>query len=117
MGLVWLLLSALGLGFGAIVVPGGGIVSGLAAAPVAAVYAVTEALAATVLIGFLFALPGILLFSLLGGVFEVFRSVAWALTYLELLLRKARSLTDRASPSRAGVFSIPATGPHRPYAR
>jgi hypothetical protein len=83
-GLVWLLLSALGLVFGAAVVSLGAIAFGLAAAPAAAVYAATEALAPTVLVGLLFSIPRIVLFSLLSGVFEVFRSAVWTLTYMEL---------------------------------
>jgi hypothetical protein len=83
-GLTWLLLFGTSLAFGAITTVLAAVVFGVAAAPAAAVYAATEAVLASVLVGILFAVPGILIFSLLGGVYEVFRSAVWTLTYLEL---------------------------------
>jgi hypothetical protein len=83
-GLAWLLLLGISLAFGAITTALAVVVFGIAAAPAAAVYAATEAALASVLVGILFAIPGILLFSLVGGVYEVFRSAVWTLTYLEL---------------------------------
>jgi hypothetical protein len=83
-GLVWVLLVGTGLAFGAITVPVAAVAFGVAGAPAAAYYAATGGVVGSVLLGFLFALPGMLLFSLLGGVYEVFRSAVWTLTYLEL---------------------------------
>ena len=60
------------------------VIFGVAAGPAMAVYAATQAPLASVLLGILFAVPGILVLALLGGVYEVFRSAVWTLTYREL---------------------------------
>jgi hypothetical protein len=82
--LVWLLLMGTGLVYGAITIPLAAAAFGVAAAPAAAFYAATQHVLGSLLLGFVSAIPGILVLSLLGGVYEVFRSAAWTLTYLEL---------------------------------
>jgi hypothetical protein len=82
--IIWALLLGVSLLFGVIVVPTATVIFGLAAAPAAALYAATESPLASLLLGLVFAVPGILLLSALGGVYEAFRSAVWTLAYREL---------------------------------
>jgi len=86
-GVVWLMMLVLGLVCAAVVVPLSVVFFDLAAAPAAALYAATESMAASLVIGFLLAIPGVLLLSFLGGVYEAFQSAVWTITYRELPAR------------------------------
>ncbi len=83
-GLTWLLLFGISLVFGAVIIPVSAVVLGIAAAPAAAFYAASESVVGSVLLGLLFAAPGVVLLAFLGGVYEAFQSAVWTLTYLEL---------------------------------
>jgi len=83
-GLVWLLLLGIGIVFAVVVVPVSMAVLAVAVAPAAALYAATEAVGASLLVGAVFVIPAILLLSLVGAVYQVFCSAVWTLTYLKL---------------------------------
>jgi len=83
-GIVWLLLLGIGIVFGVVVLPLSMAVLAVAVAPAAALYAATEAVGASLLVGAVFVIPAILLLSLVGAVYQVFRSAVWTLTYLKL---------------------------------
>jgi hypothetical protein len=83
-GLTWVLLFGVSLVFGAVMIPLSAVVLGIAAAPAAAFYAASESILGSVLLGMLFAAPGVLFLAFLGGVYETFCSAVWTLTYLEL---------------------------------
>ena len=82
--LIWVMLFVIGLAYGMVTAAMAFVGFGVAAVPAAAVYAVTETVGASLLVGFLFALPGIVILSLVGGVYEAFRSAVWTLFYSEL---------------------------------
>jgi hypothetical protein len=86
-GLVWLMMLVIGLVCAAVVLPVGALFLGLAAAPATALYAATKSVAASMLIGFLLAIPGLAILSFLGGIYEAFQSAAWTITYRELPAR------------------------------
>ncbi len=83
-GFTWLLLFGISLVFGAVMIPLSAVVLGIAAAPAAAFYAASESVGGSVLLGLLFAAPGVVFLAFLGGVYETFQSAVWTLTYLEL---------------------------------
>ena len=83
-GVVWLLLLGIGIVFSVVVIPLSMAVLAVAAAPAAALYAATEAVGASLLVGAVFVIPAILLLSLVRGVYQVFRSAVWTLTYMKL---------------------------------
>ncbi len=82
--LIWVMLFGISLAYGIAMAALAFVGFGVAAVPAAAVYAVTETVGASLLIGFLFAIPGIVALSVLGGVYESFRSAVWTLFYSEL---------------------------------
>jgi len=86
-GVVWLMTLVIGLVCAAVVFPLGAVFYGLAAAPAAALYAATQSMAVSLVIGFLLAIPGVLLLSFLWGVYEAFQSAVWTITYRELPVR------------------------------
>ncbi|MBM4431624.1 MAG: hypothetical protein FJ026_14965 [Chloroflexi bacterium] len=83
-GVMWLLLVVVGLVWGALLVPLAVLVLGAAAAPAVATYAASESAVASILVGLLFAIPGVLVLSALDGVYQAFHSAVWTLTYREL---------------------------------
>ena len=85
-GLIWVLLLVLSLAFGAVMVPIAAVVFGLAAAPAAAIYGATESIWSSLLLGVLLAIPGMLAFAFLNGIFEAFKSAVWTLAYEEMQL-------------------------------
>jgi hypothetical protein len=86
-GVIWLILVLIGMVFAAIAVPVGVLLFGLAEAPAAALYAATESIAASLVVGLLLAIPGVVILSLLGGIYETFQSAVWTIAYRELQLR------------------------------
>ncbi len=82
--LIWVMLLGIGLVYGILTAALAFVGFGVAAVPAATVYAVTETVGASLLVGLLFAIPGIVAMSLLGGVYETFRSAVWTLFYSEL---------------------------------
>jgi len=83
-GVMWLLLAIIGLVWGAILIPLGLGVFAVSAAPAFATYTASQSQLAGILVGLLFAIPGMLVLSLLGGVYQAFQSAVWTLTYREL---------------------------------
>jgi len=83
-GLMWVLLLVLSLAYGAVMVPTAAVIFGLAAAPAAAIYAATESVWGSLLLGFLLAIPGMLAFAFLNGIAEAFKSAAWTLAYEQM---------------------------------
>ena len=83
-GVMWLLLFGIDLAASVIAFPLVLVGFGLAAGAGAAVYAATQSIASAIVVGIMLGLPALLLMALAGGVYLVFRSSAWTLTYREL---------------------------------
>jgi len=83
-GAMWLLMAIVGIVSGAILIPLSLAVFAISAAPGFATYAASESPLAGIVVGILFAIPGILVLSALGGVYQAFQSAVWTLTYREL---------------------------------
>lgn len=83
-GVIWLLLFGIDLLVGFVMVPIALIALGMAAAPAGILYATTESVALAVVSGILIAIPAILLLTFVAGIYQVFRSATWTLTYLAL---------------------------------
>jgi len=82
--ITWALVLVLGIVVGVVFIPIAVFVIGLAVAPAMAMYAATENVFGSVLLGLVLTLPGIALLSFLGGIHETYRSTVWTLTYREL---------------------------------
>jgi hypothetical protein len=83
-GVTWLLLFAIDLGFGIVMAPVFFVVFGAAAVPGILTYVATEAIAPTLVIGIPVLIVAGLIMTALTAVYQVFRSAVWTLTYLEL---------------------------------
>jgi len=83
-GVVWLLLFGIDLLIGIVAVPLFFTVFAAAATPGILTYLVSEAWAPTLLVSAPLIVLAILLMTLLAGVYQVFRSAVWTLTYLQL---------------------------------
>jgi hypothetical protein len=83
-GVMWLLLLAINLVVGVVAAPLLLFVFGAAAAPGILTYFATESLAPTLVVGIPIFVVAFLLMTVLGAVYQVFRSAVWTLTYLEL---------------------------------
>jgi hypothetical protein len=82
--IIWVMLFGVSLAYGITMAALAIIGIGVAVVPAAALLAITETVGASLLVGLLLAIPGILILSVLGGVYEVFRSAVWTLFYSEL---------------------------------
>ncbi len=96
-GVMWLLMAGIGIGFAIVTIPlvvvlvlvGVALGGGLGYAVYAATNSVAWAVAAGLPVGLLIVVP---IFVFVGGLYEVFTSSAWTLTYREITLgRPARS--------------------------
>ena len=93
-GMIWLLMLAVGIGWGLVMIPVflvvlvfAGVVGGI---PAAIVYAITESVVATTAVGAplgLLAMIAPLVF--LNGLYMVFVSSVWTITYRELMAKEA----------------------------
>jgi len=82
--IIWLLLFGINLAWGIVAIPIFLLVAAAAAIPAITIYTITEAWAPALLVGIPIGVVGILLLTLLVGIYQVFRSTIWTLTYLEL---------------------------------
>lgn len=93
-GMIWLLMLAVGIGWGLLMIPVfivvlvfAGVLGGV---PAAIVLALTESVGATAAVGApIFLLAMIAPLAFLGGIYAVFTSSVWTLTYRELLAKEA----------------------------
>lgn len=83
-GVIWLLLLVSDVIVGLVAAPLVLFVFGVAAVPGVFTYFATESLVPTLLVGIPVFVVAFLLMTVLGAVYQVFRSAVWTLTYLEL---------------------------------
>jgi len=112
-GMVWLLMLAVGIGWGLVMIPVfiivlvlAGVVGGI---PAAVVYAITESIGLTIAVGGplgLLTMIAPLLF--LGGLYTTFVSSVWTITYRELMAKESgRELEDASDDLlTAGIEEI-----------
>jgi hypothetical protein len=83
-GVMWLLLLVINVVVGVVAAPLFFLVFGAVAAPILFTFFATESLAPTLVVGIPIFVLAFLLMTVLGAVYQVFRSTVWTLTYLEL---------------------------------
>jgi len=82
--LMWLLLFGIDLLVGLIMAPLAFAAFAMVAAPTGMLYVATKSALLAILLALLMAIPVILLLAFLGGIYQVYRSATWTLTYLAL---------------------------------
>ena len=84
---IWLVMLGIGMAVNLAAIPVGLLIAALVGGPTMAVYAMTKAMAPTVLIAAALGLVGALIMAAVLSVYQVFRSTVWTLTYTEIAPR------------------------------
>ncbi len=93
-GLAWLLMFAVGIGWGLVMLPLVLLLILLVGGPALVTYLATNALGPTLLVAVPLGLMAVLVLAFVGGLMVVFRSSYWTLTFLEL-----KSLSPASAPA------------------